>query len=120
MNELIIIKLGGSVITDKAKPKGSFRKNVVLRIAGEIKRAQNKKKFKLIIVHGAGSYGHPIAKKYNLNKGYSGLNSAVGVVKCRAAMADLKQLMVKTLNDCNVMSDIVDTSSVSMTEDGNI
>ena len=63
---MILIKLGGSVITDKRKPKFARRK-VLYRLAREIKRTKKR----VIIVHGAGSFGHITAEKYNLDKGYS-------------------------------------------------
>ncbi|MCX8174370.1 MAG: isopentenyl phosphate kinase [Thermoplasmata archaeon] len=62
-----IIKLGGSVITDK-KRYCRFRKQVVGKIAGELKRAADAGE-KFVIVHGAGSFGHIKAREYQLNLG---------------------------------------------------
>jgi isopentenyl phosphate kinase len=63
LNDLKILKIGGSVITDKSP--GVFerpRKREIKRIAREISsNPQN-----LILVHGAGSFGHPYVEKYNL------------------------------------------------------
>ena len=59
---MFIIKIGGSVITDKAK-QNSFKKDVIDNLAKQI----SKSKKEIILVHGAGSYGHILAKKYNLN-----------------------------------------------------
>ncbi|MGD6853288.1 MAG: isopentenyl phosphate kinase [Candidatus Bathyarchaeia archaeon] len=62
----IILKLGGSAITDKteeAKP----RTEIINRLAEEIKRADLDN---LIIVHGGGSFGHPTAAKYGIQDGY--------------------------------------------------
>ncbi len=60
-----IIKIGGSVITNKKKPL-TYRKGIIGRISEELK---NKGPF--IIVHGGGSFGHYAVKKYGLNsKGY--------------------------------------------------
>jgi len=56
---MIILKLGGSVITNKTKV-ASFKKEVVDDLSREIKRANKQ----LIIIHGAGSFGHIYAKKY--------------------------------------------------------
>ncbi|AFH42446.1 MULTISPECIES: isopentenyl phosphate kinase [Fervidicoccus] len=57
----VVIKLGGSLITDKSKPY-SFRKEVVIRIAKEIKRAIDEK-IDLVVIHGGGSFGHVEAKR---------------------------------------------------------
>lgn len=60
---MIILKLGGSVITKKDAKEPSIDKNNLNRIAEEIASSSF---HKLIIVHGAGSYGHPFAKKYQI------------------------------------------------------
>jgi isopentenyl phosphate kinase len=62
---MIAIKLGGSVITDKEK-ESHFNKRITYRLAEEIASAGKK----VIIVHGAGSFGHPQAKRYRLNEGF--------------------------------------------------
>jgi len=62
---MIAIKLGGSVITDKEK-ESCFNKRITYRLAEEIASAGKK----VLIVHGAGSFGHPQAKRYNLNRGF--------------------------------------------------
>ncbi|MEA2055074.1 MAG: isopentenyl phosphate kinase [Candidatus Thermoplasmatota archaeon] len=62
---MIAIKLGGSVITNKEK-ECRFNKRITYRLAGEIAEAGKK----VMIVHGAGSFGHPQAKKHGLHKGF--------------------------------------------------
>lgn len=63
--EPVILKLGGSVITDKAADQGVVREDALLRIAKEVSEYRGK----MIIVHGAGSFGHTYAKK---NMGLAG------------------------------------------------
>ncbi|MEM1509465.1 MAG: isopentenyl phosphate kinase [Thermofilaceae archaeon] len=53
--ELVIVKLGGSLITDKEKPF-TLRKDALEEAS--IKLAEIAKSIKLLIVHGGGSYGH--------------------------------------------------------------
>lgn len=60
---MIILKLGGSVITRKEAQKPKLNQKNLERIAHEISQSNYKK---LIIVHGAGSFGHPFAKKYGI------------------------------------------------------
>ncbi|MCK5548232.1 MAG: isopentenyl phosphate kinase family protein [Thermoplasmata archaeon] len=60
-----LIKLGGSVITDK-RELYSFRDEVARRLIGEI--VESGKDFAL--VHGAGSFGHIVASKYKLQDGF--------------------------------------------------
>lgn len=68
MKELVIIKLGGSVITDKNRYMTADKRNIA-RLAKEIAAARRTKKFALVIVHGAGSFGHMPAKKYRIKDG---------------------------------------------------
>jgi len=58
---MIILKLGGSVITRKDATKPTLDPVNLDRIASEIAQAQVEK---LIIIHGAGSFGHLHASKY--------------------------------------------------------
>lgn len=59
-----IVKLGGSVITEKSKSK-RLRKDVLNRLCAQIAHSGEK----VIVVHGAGSFGHMLAKKYDLQNG---------------------------------------------------
>ncbi|AGK60557.1 putative archaeal kinase [Archaeoglobus sulfaticallidus PM70-1] len=68
-DEIIILKIGGSIITDKSK--GSFEKakfDVIERISREISQFLMENRKKIILVHGAGSFGHPHVEKYNLKE----------------------------------------------------
>ena len=62
--EPVILKLGGSVITDKGADEGVVREADLLRIAKEVSEFRGK----MIVVHGAGSFGHTHAKKYGLDR----------------------------------------------------
>jgi isopentenyl phosphate kinase len=59
---MIIIKLGGSIITNKEKPLSS-RKKVVENIVKNLKKINES----VIVVHGGGSYGHYWSVKYDMH-----------------------------------------------------
>ncbi|MFO8110487.1 MAG: isopentenyl phosphate kinase [Thermoplasmata archaeon] len=59
---MILIKLGGSVLTDKSIPF-SFDEAVTRRLSKEIKDVDDD----IIVIHGGGSFGHPGARKYKFN-----------------------------------------------------
>lgn len=63
--QLIIIKLGGSIITDKTKPY-TPNKKAIKSLVEEIKSAN----IPVVIIHGQGSFAHTSAKKYGGKKGY--------------------------------------------------
>ena len=64
---LVVIKLGGSALTDKTKIY-TPRLPVIHKAAQQISRIQ--RKVRLVLVHGAGSFGHIPAKKYDLHRGF--------------------------------------------------
>jgi isopentenyl phosphate kinase len=57
--EPVILKLGGSAITEKGAYEGVVKEDALLRIAKEVSQYRGK----MIIVHGAGSFGHNLCKK---------------------------------------------------------
>lgn len=118
--ELVIIKLGGSVVTDKSKSRGVFRRRVTARLAQEIAKAKRQKNFDLIIAHGAGSFGHPIAAKYHLDKGYLGSESAKGFALCKKAMFELSLLVWEELVKAGINASIVQPSTIMTTSDSKI
>lgn len=65
----MILKLGGSVITDKEKPL-TIDAESVENTCEEIARAYREGVSRLVIVHGGGSYGHYIVKKILEGRGY--------------------------------------------------
>jgi isopentenyl phosphate kinase len=68
---LYIVKLGGSVITRKREVERP-RPKVLTRLAEEIAEAAPKR---LVLLHGAGSFGHPGAKKFGLARAPSASQS---------------------------------------------
>ncbi|HXV66866.1 MAG TPA: isopentenyl phosphate kinase [Nitrosopumilaceae archaeon] len=59
---MILIKLGGSIITNKEKPL-SLRRKTVDRIIHSLKNIDEN----IIVVHGGGSFGHYWSVKYNMH-----------------------------------------------------
>ena len=65
-NRTVVIKLGGSVITDKSAAfKANYRS--MNAIATELAKVRDR----LILLNGAGSFGHIPVKQYGLDKGFS-------------------------------------------------
>ncbi|MBI4092101.1 MAG: isopentenyl phosphate kinase family protein [Candidatus Levybacteria bacterium] len=120
MRNLMVVKLGGSVITDKLAKRGLFRKNVVERLAREIKIAKDRGKFSLILVHGAGSFAHPIAKKYRLNEGYIDTLSSEGFARTKIGVVKLNLLVWQELEKANLAACIVESSAVIRASSGRI
>jgi isopentenyl phosphate kinase len=111
-----VLKLGGSVITDKEKP-ATTNLEAIERLADEIAQANVPH---LILVHGGGSFGHPIAKRYNLTEGYDSPEQVVGFSETHQAMTQLNSLVMEALISHNVNAVVVQPSSCVVTKAGRI
>jgi len=95
--QLYILKLGGSVITDKKGNKCIVKKSKLQKIASIISKALKKNKFKLIIVHGAGPFGHKIVTDYKIKNGVKTPKQIEGFVKTRESMETLNSSVIDSL-----------------------
>jgi isopentenyl phosphate kinase len=94
---MFIIKFGGSVITDKAK-ECCFKQKIVDRLASELKHANKE----IILIHGAGSFGHILAKKYKLNDGFRQKKQVEGFALTQAMVQRLNNLVLASLHNHNL------------------
>ncbi|MDO5846093.1 MAG: isopentenyl phosphate kinase [Methanocorpusculum sp.] len=114
MNGLTIVKLGGSVITDKSRP-GVIREENLAALAAVLAAADTP----LIIVHGAGSLGHPEAKAYGIADGVTRTN-ARGVYETHAAVSRLNEAVVSALRNAGVEAVSLHPFACSLTEHGRL
>ncbi len=91
---MYIIKFGGSIITDKSK-ENYFQQEIVNNLSKEIKKSNKD----TIIIHGAGSFGHIIAAKYNLNEGHRSEDQLYGFSLTQGRVQKLNSLVLDTLNN---------------------
>jgi isopentenyl phosphate kinase len=67
--ELVFLKLGGSLITDK-NVEATARPEVIRRLAGEVRRALDARPdLSMLLGHGSGSFGHMAAQRYRVQTG---------------------------------------------------
>jgi isopentenyl phosphate kinase len=71
MTELVFLKLGGSLITDKDKPY-TPRLDKLAELAREIASSRTPNQ-RLVLGHGSGSFGHAAAKQYGTHDGIKNL-----------------------------------------------
>ena len=90
LTETVILKLGGSVITDKNADEGVVRASDLLRIAQEVSEFRGN----MIIVHGAGSFGHTYARKYGLDR----IFNLKGAIVTHESVKKLASRVVDSLN----------------------
>jgi len=95
--DTVILKLGGSLITQKEKDTPRVRGKVLERLASEVARALSEVSLRLVVVHGAGPFGHVPAGKHDLARGWRSPSQSSGIAETRAAMAELNSLVVRAL-----------------------
>jgi len=110
-----LVKLGGSVITDKSKLK-TFRRRECDRLAGELSSADDS----LAIVHGAGSFGHIEAKKHSLHEGFKEDAQLKYVAKVQRDVRELNLMVLESLIDCGIRAVSVPPASAGVFWDGEI
>lgn len=91
----IVIKLGGSVITDREKSSPSLKVQTVQKLGAAISKLFQKG-HKLVLVLGAGNFGHPLASRYELHKGWK--NPAVQRQAMAKVQCQLYSLVQKVLS----------------------
>lgn len=90
-----LVKLGGSVITEKASYH-TPRLDVLARLALEIASSGER----VAIVHGAGSFGHVLAKKHDLARGEDGsVERRLAATQVHADVRELTGLVLAALRD---------------------
>ncbi|MGD0057243.1 MAG: isopentenyl phosphate kinase, partial [Methanomassiliicoccales archaeon] len=110
---MILIKLGGSVITDKSRLR-TYRRANVSRLASEIARSSKQ----VMLVHGAGSYGHVIADKYQLQRGFFEDRQLEGLRKVMQDVRDLNAKVMKTLTSKGICGASIPPSVAAELDNG--
>lgn len=119
MTELILMKLGGSIITEKDKPF-TERLDTIQRLAKEIHEARQEKKFRLVVGHGGGSYPHVPASQFHTNEGVVNKKSYEGIAKVQDAASRLNRIIVRELINAGENAMSIQLSSCSIAENGRI
>jgi len=120
---IAILKLGGSILSDKNIPF-SVKWDNLERFGEEIRNAmehykEKGEKLNLIIVHGGGSFGHPVAKKYLKDGKFC--NMQKGFWEIQKAMRRFNNLVIDTLHFYDIPAVSIQPSSfVVFKKSGNL
>ncbi|MFL6262889.1 MAG: isopentenyl phosphate kinase [Thermoanaerobaculia bacterium] len=115
MPDLILLKLGGSLITDKARPE-TPRREVIARLAGEIARAS--RETRLILGHGSGSFGHVAARESGIAAGLRSPEQLPGVSRTQERAAALHRIVVEALVEAGALPYSIAPSSCLISDGG--
>ncbi len=101
-NELIFLKLGGSLVTDKSKAY-TANLNQIRKLAKEIKHlSTTKSDMRLLIGHGSGSFGHVSANQYQTRNGVHTKNEWLGFIKVWKAANALHKIIMTAFDEANL------------------
>lgn len=100
-----VLKLGGSVVTHKDEPETVDHETldqVVASVADYLDgEPSTDRESDLVLVHGGGSFGHHYAAEHGVSSD-DGTTDAVAVSAIHAAMTELNDIVVATLQDHGV------------------
>ncbi len=104
MKEVIYIKFGGSLITDKNQPL-TPKTDVIRSLIKQIRtiKSQNPA-IKIILGHGSGSFGHSVGKTYQTRSGVKTEEEWLGFSKVWFAARALNTVVMQALQDENLPS----------------
>lgn len=102
MSNIIFLKLGGSLITDKTQPQ-TPRLDVLTRLSSEIAEAMDQNPdIRLVLGHGSGSFGHVPASQYGTRKGVYSAEQWSGFVEVWWAASALNRLVMDALHNAGL------------------
>jgi isopentenyl phosphate kinase len=96
MGPISLIKLGGSLITDKRREKHA-RAEVIARLAGEIAELRRRSEDAWILGHGSGSFGHIEAHRHEIHRGVRSEEQLPGLAATADEAARLHRMVTGAL-----------------------
>lgn len=119
-NFLTLLKLGGSLITDKNKPF-TARPAIINRLGKEIKKALSlNKESQIILTHGGGSFPHVPAKKYGTADGFNDEKGRMGACITANAAAEINRLVIRELLKIDLPVAAIAPSSIFSANNGRL
>ena len=106
-----VLKIGGSILTDKTRDAAA-RPLEITRVAEEIASSPAD----LVLVHGAGSFGHIPARRYSLPENFS----PAGLLMTHQSVVRLNDLVVEALSKAGASPVPVHPLSCTLLRDGRI
>jgi len=119
MDSITLLKLGGSLITDKTQAN-TPRPVVIARLADEIRAALRARPQPLIIGHGSGSFGHAAAKKHDTRHGARTPEQWRGFAEVSVMAARLNRIVADALHEAGLPVMSFPPSASACCEDGRL
>ena len=114
----VFLKLGGSLITDKTRAY-TARHETIARLASEVRQAlDTARDIRLLIGHGAGSFGHWAARPYGTREGVHTPAQWRGYAEVAAAASRLNRIVTDAFIEAGVPVLSVQPSASARCHDG--
>jgi isopentenyl phosphate kinase len=118
--QIVLLKLGGSLITDKKRPR-TLRVKTLARLAEEIASALNQRpSLRLVLGHGAGSFAHVSAKQHDTRLGVGTHQQWMGFTEVWWDAAVLNRLVVEALRNAGLPAIALPPSAAVISQDGQV
>lgn len=115
-DDLIFLKIGGTLITDRDKPKTPLLDNIH-SIANQIAAAYKENpKLKILLGHGAGTYGHILAHKYHIRNGVTSPDGWNGFHGTWYEASELNRIFVEALREASLPAITIEPLSSIITK----
>jgi len=119
-NPLTLLKLGGSLITDKRR-EATPRPERLRRLAAETRAALDARpEMRLLIGHGSGSFGHFAGRRHGARDGVRSAEGWVGYAQVGAAAARLNRLVADAFLEAGVPVLSLQPSASARCHDGKL
>lgn len=110
--DILVIKLGGSLLTDKSTPY-KLKEGIIKAVASELKECLDLELIKkLVIVHGVGSFGHPPVLKYGLHKGFKNKDQLISMSKTQQIVNEFRTKIATTFLEAGIPINLMHASSM--------
>lgn len=117
---MLFLKLGGSLLTDKTGVE-AVRNEVLARLAADLREVLEAcPSMRLLIGHGAGSFGHVVAARYQTRRGVRTAGEWRGFAEVHASMIRLNRLVTEVLLEAGVPAFSFPPSALAQCADGRI
>jgi isopentenyl phosphate kinase len=117
---MILLKLGGSLITEKHHPE-TPRLSVIRRLAAEVFEARRTHPdLGLVIGHGSGSFGHHLAQRHRTHQGAKTAQDWQGFADVWASANHLNRLVVDALRQAGVPVMSLPPSASALADEGQL
>jgi len=116
--KITIVKLGGSILTDKSTPY-QVREGILDSVALELSACINLGLIEsLVLVHGVGSFGHPPVIEYKLYKGFQNADQLIYLSKTQYIVNKLRLMIVDSFIKVGIPVNLMFPSSMLLGNKG--